>query len=160
LLFLAAWGAAAVAAVLDCGGCGSAGRTGLLLVLAVSLAAGGARLLPLPRCGGVRRLRHGAGRWEAVVGGGWEPVQVASAVEVLRAGWWLQLRGVATRRGHWVWVDAARTPRPAYRALCRELRRPAARGGRATPGAAGRTGVDVVHRGARRRSRRESHDPP
>jgi hypothetical protein len=159
LLFLAAWGAAAAAAVLDCGACGTAGRAGLLGALAAALAVGGARLLPLPRSGGVRRLRHHGGQWWALAEGGWEPVGVAHAVEVLRAGWWLQLRGGA-RRGHWVWVDAGGTPRAAYRALCRELRRAGVRGGEATPGSALRTGASIEGPDPRRLSRREREPPP
>jgi hypothetical protein len=112
----------------------------LLVVLAASLVAGGSRLLPLPGGDGVRGLRCDDGHWQARAGAGWERVAMGRAIEVLRAGWWLQLRGIDDpRRRHWVWIDARRTPRAAYRALCRELRRATPRGGVATGGAAGRT---------------------
>jgi hypothetical protein len=145
--------------VLDCGGCGVPGRAGLLVVLAASLAAGGARVLPLPGLGGVRALRCSGGGWQALADGGWEAVAVRRAIEVLRGGWWLHLRGVdPRRRHHWVWIDAGRTPRGAYRALCRQLRRTAAvGGGGATGGAAGRR---VRHGGGPRSRWSSRRDPP
>jgi hypothetical protein len=158
LLFLAAWGAAAAAAVLDCGGCGAPVRAGLLVGLAASLAAGCARVLPLPGFGGVRALRCDDGRWQSCTGGVWEPVAVERAVEVLRGGWWLHLRGAdPRRRHHWVWVDARRTPRGSYRALCRQLRHAPARRRPVAMDAAGRSRGTGVWPLARRRSR---PDPP
>jgi hypothetical protein len=121
--------------------------------------AGGARLLPVPGFGGVRGLRCVDGRWQVRADAGWEPVAMRRAIEVLRGGWWLQLRGITRRHHHhhWVWIDARRTPRGPYRALCRELRRAMARGGTATPGAAGRTSDASGRRLSRYGSRR---DPP
>lgn len=158
MLFLAIWAAAAGSAVLDCGGCGAPGRAGLLVLLAASLAVGAARVLPLPGFGGVRALRCDDGGWQVLAGAGWEPVSLARASEVLRVGWWLHLRGIDPGpRHHWVWVDARRSPRGPYRALCRALRRPPAGRGLATPAATGRAAAAGCSPASRRRSRR---DPP
>jgi len=145
-----------MAAVLDCAACGSIGRAGLLAAAAAALCSGGIRLLPLPGVGAVRGLRRSGDAWQARFDAGWVGVSVPRAVEVLRGGWWLQLRCSAPARSHWVWIDAGRTPRAPYRALCRTLRqgegrsvRDSARG----PAAAGRTsgaaGTDPPRRASR-----------
>jgi hypothetical protein len=69
----------------------------------------------------VLALRRAEGRWWVRTGGEWRPAELERAVEVLRAGWWLQWRTVPDGRLWWCWVDERRTARAPYRALCRAL---------------------------------------
>jgi hypothetical protein len=149
-LLLGAWGAAAGSAVAVCRPCGAPGRALLLAACLAACAAAIARLLPAAR--GVRALRRAGAGWSLHVDGGWCTAELERAVEVLRAGWWLQWRGVADGRRHWAWIDAARSPRPAYRALCRALQQHALR---EAPAGAGSLAGETL--GTGRRSRRGGH---
>lgn len=152
---LAAWGMAGGVAIARCEPCTAPVRALLFAAFVAVLAAVVAAALPGVVAAAARGLRVGAGCWQLRVGPGWLEVELERAVEVLRAGWWLQLRVARSRRRHWVWVDAARTPRGPYRALCRALQQQLA-----APHSAGRTSAAPPSRGARRGSRRDAARPP
>lgn len=157
LAALAAWGAAGGLAIAQCEPCTAPGRALLFAGCAAALAASVAAALPGVVAAAPRGLRGGGGRWQLEVGRAWLEVELERAIEVLRAGWWLQLRAARSGRRSWVWVDAARTPRGSYRALCRALQQQR----RATPAvAAGRSPAGFDRDGARRGSRRDAPPPP
>ncbi|MCU0761372.1 MAG: hypothetical protein MUF07_19545 [Steroidobacteraceae bacterium] len=145
---LGAWGAAASFAVATCRPCGAGGRALLFAACLAAAVASLPRLLPGRR--GVRALRRAGEHWWLLVADGWCAVELERAVEVLRAGWWLQWRGVPDGRRHWAWVDAGRSARRPYRALCRALQQDAAARG-VPPGAGQPPGLPPgTGRGSRR----------
>ncbi len=149
LALLVAWGGAACFAILDGAYAGWALRLALLAACVAGLLAGGRAILPRS---GVARLRLSATGWQLQVRARWHAAELERAVEVLRSGWWLQWRCPADGRCFWAWIDAARTPRAGYRALCRALQQPASRAAR--DAVAARThGADRPPQ-PRRRSRR------
>lgn len=154
LVALASWGVAGGFAIGQCERCSAPGRALLFAACGATLAAALAAALPGMVTAAASGLRsHGPG-WQLEVGAAWLDVELQRAVEVLRAGWWLQLRAARGGRRYWIWIDASRTPRRSYRALCRALRqRPRA----AVALATGRTG-DAFRPRARRRGSR--HEPP
>lgn len=118
LALLVAWGGAACFAILDGAYAGWALRQALLAACVAGLLAGGRAILPRD---GVARLRFSTTDWQLQVHGCWHAAELEHAIEVLRSGWWLQWRCPADGRRFWAWIDAARTPRAGYRALCRAL---------------------------------------